>query len=77
MDNRRQSARFRTLKGAKAVFNEGSSVVDCVVRDLSDTGARLKVETSLGFPERFTLVLQADGTCRRCKSTWRTAQELA
>ena len=76
MDNRRAAARYRTLKGAKAVFNNGNSVVDCVLRDLSDGGARLKVETAVGFPDHFTLIVEADRGRRACKVMWRTAKEI-
>src|SRR5215469_14284121 len=52
-DERRVSPRQRCLNGAKIVFNNNSSVIDCVVRDLSPQGARLLVASLVGIPDRF------------------------
>ena len=50
---RRRELRARTLKSARILLNHHQSVIDCVVRNLSPTGACLKVETTLGIPDRF------------------------
>lgn len=55
MIERRTATRHRTLKTGLIVFNDGRSTLTCVVRNLSDTGALLKVEISAGIPESFTL----------------------
>jgi hypothetical protein len=64
--NRRNFARRKTLKSAKIVFNKKQSVIDCFVRDLSDTGARLAVGDLIAVPRSFTLILQ-DGTKHECE----------
>ena len=51
--DRRHELRTRTLKSARILLNHHQSVIDCVVRNLSPTGACLKVETTLGIPDRF------------------------
>ena len=38
---KRREPRTRTLKTARIVFNDGGSVIDCVVRNLSSQGALL------------------------------------
>jgi hypothetical protein len=53
-DDNRQAPRRRALKGASAVL-PGGGIIDCVVKDLSDTGARLQVVNALSLPERFEL----------------------
>jgi len=70
----RRAQRHRTLKPAKVVFNQRSSVLDCTIRNLSASGARLQVATVVGFPERFDLVV--DGVTRPAKSVWRTNKEV-
>jgi hypothetical protein len=40
-------------------------VVDCFVRDLSATGARLQLRQDVTLPNAFTLVLTEDGGVRR------------
>ncbi len=70
---RRVHPRRRMFKGAKVVFNDRASVVDCVVRDLSDTGARLVFKNFQPLPQRFQLVIQELATyeCEvvRCHQT--------
>jgi len=76
MDNRRDAVRLRTLKSGKVVFNDGNSVVDCVVRDLSESGAKLKVVSVVGIPDHFTLALEGERNGRPCSVAWRKGAEL-
>ena len=76
MDNRRGAVRLRTLKSGKAVFNDGNSVVDCVVRDLSESGAKLKVVSVVGIPDHFSLLLEGERNGRACSIAWRKGSEL-
>ena len=64
--NRRITDRKKTLKSAKIVFNKKQSVIDCFVRDVSSTGAKLQVGDLLALPRSFTLVLN-DGTSHECE----------
>jgi hypothetical protein len=58
--------RSKTLKTAKIIFNKNQSVIDCFVRDLSDTGAKLKLGDIAAVPRMFILELH-DGTRRDCE----------
>lgn len=71
MEERRQISRERTLKAGKIAFNHDSSVIDCVIRNRSATGACLQVESPLGVPDRFDLVLEADHARKPCRVIWR------
>ncbi len=73
--DRRNAARRRVFKGAQIVFQDRASTIDCLVRDLSDRGARLKVESPIGIPDSFDLVLEA-ATVRNCRVTWRKASQI-
>jgi hypothetical protein len=55
MDSKRGSPRQRVLKGGKIVFAGGSFSVDCTIRNLSETGARLQIPTTGPIPDRFHL----------------------
>ena len=55
----RSSARNRVLKAG--TIDLGGGAIDCTVRNLSATGAALDVTDQAGIPERFTLVVSADG----------------
>ncbi len=63
---RRVTGRSKTLKSAKIVFNKNQSVIDCMVRDLSPTGAKLKLGDLLPVPKTFVLELH-DGTRYDCE----------
>jgi hypothetical protein len=76
MAEHRRASRQRALKGAQILLNQGASVIDCIVRDVSSTGARLKVASQLGIPEQFTLVVGLDDTRRQCRIAWRRADDI-
>jgi hypothetical protein len=52
---RRGSLRKRVLRRGRIVLRNGHSVIDCILVDLSDSGARLKTSGLIPLPERFTL----------------------
>src|SRR5437899_13082767 len=58
---RRGQCRRRMFKGAKVLLNEHSSVINCVVKDLSATGARLFFQNFQPLPQRFKLVINELG----------------
>ena len=64
MSERRKSNRRRVLKAAKVAF-EGSAV-DCVVRDISPTGAGIQIEAPTGVPHEFHLLIASDHSNRAC-----------
>ena len=70
MDKRREP-RIRTLKTAHIVFNNGGSVIDCVVRNLSSGGALLVLPSVLGVPETFELHIESDGSCHVAHTMWK------
>ena len=72
---RRNEARHRVLKGAQIVFKGHEAVIDCVVLNLSDGGACLKVESPIGIPEAFDLVLD-HAFVGNCRVTWRKATQI-
>jgi PilZ domain-containing protein len=67
---KRREPRTRTLKKARIVFNDGRSVIDCVVRNLSPHGAMLVLPSLLGVPETFELHIDSDGSCHAVRMRW-------
>jgi PilZ domain len=76
VSERRRSARQRRLNGAKIIFNNNSSVIDCVLRDLSDKGARLRVASPTGIPDMFDLRIDRNGARHPSKVVWRSADSI-
>lgn len=70
-DNKRRSPRQRVLKAGKIAYANGSIVIDCTIRNLSDTGARLQVPTSVAIPDRFEFVEAASAKRRPATVMWR------
>ncbi len=74
-DEKRGTPRQRTLKGARIVVSDGFSTLDCQVRNLSETGARLRVASVVGIPDSFELRLD-DGRIFQCRTAWRKSDEI-
>jgi hypothetical protein len=75
MEDRRRQIRRRVLKGGRIVFNKKTSSIDCAVRNVSDDGAHLQVESALGIPEQFGLVM-SDGRSEDCVVRFRSAKAI-
>jgi hypothetical protein len=67
----RHAQRIRSFLGAKIVLSGGHSVFDCLVKDISEAGARLKVENVVVIPETFELRI-VDGRRFECTIRWRS-----
>lgn len=75
MNERRAQPRSRALKAARIILPGGYSTFDCMVRNLSEGGAKLVMETTAGVPDEFNLRFE-DGSIRPCRACWRNAKEL-
>jgi hypothetical protein len=65
----------------KAVLMSGAiefagSAINCLVRDMSISGAALDVADPRDIPERFNLVFKADGTHIPCHVVWRQDERI-
>lgn len=52
------------------MFNNGSSTIDCVVRNISDSGALLRVEGAIRIPDTFDLLID-ENERHACRVAWR------
>src|SRR6516165_554075 len=71
---RRASPRRRTYKVARIGFGGGRAVITCLIRNLSETGACLGVESPVGIPDKFNLVFESGEPSRMCHVMWRKAK---
>jgi PilZ domain len=74
---RRQAPRRRVLKAGIVAFNDRFVSVQCTVRDISATGARLRVSGSISAPDKFELIIDIDGMEAHCEVVSRKANEIA
>ena len=70
-ENRR--APRRSVLG-RAVIKGPGLATDCLVRDLSATGARLQVDSSVQLPEEFNLLLMEANSSRHVILRWRAGE---
>lgn len=63
---RRATPRHKTVKTGQLVFGDGLVTVDCVVKNLSTTGAGLKTDALVECPELLTLRID-QGAIHRCQ----------
>jgi hypothetical protein len=75
MNEQRRSPRRRVLKAGTISFGTAAGI-DCVVKNISDTGALISVESSVGVPNNFTLVIRADSLKREAVVKWRRARSI-
>ena len=76
MTNRRTATRQKALLQGRILFNNRRMSVDCMVRDLSSEGARLKIAGAVSVPDAIELYLPARDEYRRVKVQWRHGDEL-
>ena len=73
--NQRRNERRRTLKEGRIIFNDHQSVINCLVRNLSDNGACLEVPSPIGIPAFFDLELGQSGSWS-CRIAWRQSRRI-
>jgi len=73
--DRREHPRAHVLRRARIVFRRGYSTVDCVVLDLSDGGARIRIGDWLPLPPTFELRLE-NGPPREAEVRFRARETL-
>ena len=72
---RRRAVRRRLQSHASLAPTERAPRQDCIVCDLSHTGARILVDPAVELPRDFLLLLSRHVT-RRCKLVWRKEGEV-
>jgi hypothetical protein len=68
-EHHRSAHRQRTLKAAKAVMTDWTAI-DCTIRDISATGARLVFGDAFKLPEEFRVIIVMTNTIRPVRLLW-------
>lgn len=72
----RRDVRKRTFLKGLIIFNSGAASMDCVIRDLSDIGARIELSETSALPEVFDLYIQNKDATFRSTMCWRRGGEV-
>jgi hypothetical protein len=71
MLDRRQNAREKVIYGGVAEVGERGATKDCVVRNISDTGARIEFDNAVKLPkEQMSLTIARKGRSFLAKVIW-------
>lgn len=77
MQERRRSPRQKSLLRGIVYFENSPCATECMVRDISDTGARLRFSAQpLESVETLELEIPLKAIKHKCKITWRTDYEV-
>jgi hypothetical protein len=75
IDDRRRSPRHKCLRMARCMFNHEQSDLEVMLRNISDTGARITGDELICLPEQFELHIH-DGfggfDVRKVRRVWMT-----
>ena len=72
---KRLQPRRNTMIVATVVFDGGNSRVDCVIRNLSEGGAKIEVPSARAVPQTFDLLVPGHRP-QHCRVAWRALREL-
>jgi hypothetical protein len=73
MSEHRREIRQRTFLKGRIIFNKGASSMDCLVRDMSASGARLSLSETTTLPDSFDLYIPQKEKTYRSTLAWRRA----
>jgi hypothetical protein len=76
MAERRSSGRQKSFLQGRIYFNNRRSSVDCLIRDYSETGAKLKFSESIAVPEAIELYIPNKEEIHRARVEWRSGNEM-
>jgi hypothetical protein len=71
MDDKRSRRRNRVLRDGKIVFNGGTSLINCIIRDQTEGGAKLQVPAPTSLPTNFELLCLTEGMTYPAQIAWR------
>jgi PilZ domain len=76
MSERRQSGRRKSFLRGLVYFDNKNGALDCIIRDLSDDGARIVFSESVALPDSFELQIPQKNHKLRAHVTWRRGSEI-
>jgi len=71
LEERRQAVRQPTFKAGEIIVEDGS-VLDCVIRNISDSGCLIKLENANALPAEIHIRIDRSKPARRAEIVWRS-----
>ncbi len=76
MDERRHMPRHRTFLQGRVLYNNRRSTADCIIRELTDDGARLSFSDRVTLPHAFELHIPNRDQTYRVETIWNHGEEV-
>jgi hypothetical protein len=76
MSERRGSRRSKSFLRGRVHFDKQRGGMDCIIRDLSDEGARIILSQTVTIPPVITLEIPQRGQTLRAEVQWRRTDEI-
>ena len=76
MSERRRSTRQKSFLRGCVYFNKRRQAVDCLIRDISDVGARIIFSDTVSVPDRVDLYIPQKEQTLRAHVQWRHGDEI-
>ena len=76
MDERRKAHRQRSYLGGLIAFNRERSTMNCLIRNVTDEGAKIAFSAAVTLPYEFDLSIERKGIQVRARTIWRKADEI-
>ena len=76
MAEARQDERVRSFLRARILFNNNSSSIECTIKNISASGAKIEMSSGLSVPNEFDLDVPQKGRVYRARLTWRDSASL-
>jgi hypothetical protein len=76
MLDRRQDVRNKVIFGGVAGINESGSTMDCVVRNISERGACVEVDSTARLPDEISRSIPRKGRSFLAELIWRQANRV-
>lgn len=73
MAERRRHPRQRSLVGGRIILNDGNDTLNCVLRNVSGSGAMIALSPAATLPQVFDLLLPGNNRYMRVCLIWRAA----
>ena len=73
---RRKEDRKRVLKGGKVFYKNYSVSMDCLIKDESSTGMKIKLDPNYALPNAISLLNRKDGTLADAKIVWKHGDQV-
>jgi hypothetical protein len=76
MGERRRTARQKSFLRGRVEFDNGRSSFDCLIRDMSELGARIIFSDVVNLPNLFSFHVPQKGQSMRGQVIWRHGDEI-